>query len=137
MKSILSHSKTTQIPQQVLEQFQYESNSFKRRLAFMVEENIHLKNRLSEIVKVDFNKYLLEKLENFQNNFLTQDDRIALLRHDVTQLQKVLFSVNEILPKEIDNSVKTLRNNIATAEMQFRKLDLEFNSYITQNVVFG
>jgi len=119
-----------------LKQLQYKTDTWKRLLGFMLDENIHLKNRLSEVLKDKFNKNLLEDVENFQSSFIKEDELIGLLRHDVTELDKLLvmeiFEDGKII-KEIDRRMTKLRNNIINAERQFGKLKSEFNSYLSEN----
>lgn len=119
-----------------LKQLQYESDSWKRLLRFTMDENIHLKHRLSQVLKDKFDKNLLEEVESFQSNFLKEDDRICLLRNDVAELDKLLVREREDgkISTEIDRRLKNLRNNIIIAERQFGKLKLEFNNYLSENI---
>lgn len=125
------------MPELKLKQLQYESDTWKRLLGFMMDENIHLKNRLSEVLKDKFNKNLLVEIEGFQNNFIKEDELIGLLRNDVAGLDKLLereiFEDGKIV-NEIDRRLKNLRNNIVYAEKQFGKLKLEFNNYLSENI---
>jgi hypothetical protein len=125
------------MPDLKLKQLQYERDTWKRLLGFMMDETIHLKNRLSEILKYKFDKNLLEEAENFQSSFLKEDELISLLRNDVAELDKLLvrevFEDGKII-KEIERRLKRLRNNIITAERQLGKLKLEFNSYLSENM---
>ena len=131
------HLKLGDMPELKLKQLQYESDSWKRLLRFMMDENIHLKNRLSEVLKDQFDKNLLVEVEVFQNNFIKEDGLVALLRNDVAELDKLL--VREIcedgkIINEIDRRLNNLRNNIMNAELQFGKLKSEFNSYLLENM---
>jgi hypothetical protein len=125
------------MPELKLKQLQYESDTWKRLLGFMMDENIHLKNRLSEVLKDKFDKNLLIEIEGFQNNFIKEDELIGLLRNDVAGLDKLLereiFEDGKIV-NEIDKRLKNLRNNIVYAEKQFGKLKLEFNNYLSENI---
>ena len=62
-----------------LRQLKYESDTWKRLLGFVMEENIHLKNRLSEVLKANFDKNLLNDVENFYSEFIRADELIGLL----------------------------------------------------------
>jgi regulator of replication initiation timing len=125
------------MPELKLKQLQYETDTWKRLLGFMMEENIHLKNRLSEVLKDKFDKNLLERVEGFQSNFIREDEMISLLRNDVAELDKLL--VREIFEdgtiiKKVDSKLKHLRNNIKNAEKEFSRLKLEFNNYLSENI---
>ncbi|MEO8414231.1 MAG: hypothetical protein ABI472_11260 [Ginsengibacter sp.] len=120
-----------------LRQLQYESDTWKRLLGFMREENILLKNRLSEILKDRFDKNLLEEVEAFQSKFIKKDELLVLLRDDVAELDKLLVKdkVGELQNmKDIYNKLENLRNNIINTEMQFGNLKIAFNNYLAENI---
>ena len=125
------------MPELKIKQLQYESNTWKRLLGFMIDENVYLKNRVSEVLKNGFDKGLLEEMESFHSRFIKEDDLIGLLRNEVAELDKLL--VREIfedgqLVKEIDTKLKKLHKNIITAERQLNELKLEFNNYLSENI---
>jgi hypothetical protein len=125
------------MPELQLNQLQCESDTWKRLLVFMMDENIHLKNRISEILKNGFDKNLLEELEDFNSKFIKEDALIGLMRNEIAELDKLLarevFEDGNI-KKEIGVKLKTIRNNIQIAEIQFTKIKLEFNSYLSGNI---
>ncbi len=125
------------MPEIKLKQLQFENNTWKRLLCFMMDENIHMKNRIAEILKTAVEKNMLEEIENFQNSFIRQDDLIGLLRNDTFELDRLLvrekFEDGKI-KKMIDEQLKELRNNINIAEKQFSKLKSEFNNYLLENI---
>ena len=55
-----------------------------------MDENIQLKNRLSEVLRDRFDKNLLVEVEVFQNYFIKEDAPIAFLRNNVAELDKLL-----------------------------------------------
>lgn len=121
-----------------LTQLLHESDSWKRSLGFLADENIQLKDRLAQVIKYNFNKTLLEDLENFQTKFIQEDELIKLLRHDLVELDKLLirekFEDGEIM-YEINNKSGRLRNQIHHMEKQFGKLKFDFNDYILKHIV--
>ena len=125
--------KSRSLPDQLL----HENATWKRVLGFLTEENINLKNRLSEILqnKADCDKSFLEQVEYFQNSFLKQDEVLGFLRIEVGDQEKSLLPANfpgtaEQL-KEIQNKQKKLRQEFESAELLFNKLKFEFNSYLS------
>lgn len=124
------------IPVVKLEQLQFESDTWKRLLGCMVDENVRLKMRLSEVLKDKFNQNLLEDAENFQSRFLKEDELIALLRNDMAELEKVLKreTAEEAVIKEVYKKLKVIKENIKTAEKHLSTLQLEFNNYIAENI---
>jgi hypothetical protein len=130
--------KVTPVPGLKLKQLEYETETWKRLLGFMSDENIRLKNRLSEILSNHFNGSLLEEMENFQSNFLKEDQRIGLLKNEVAELDKLLLRENfedGNFIREADHKLKKLRNNIKHAEAQFTKLKMEFNNYLSEHII--
>ena len=129
--------KEVETPGLKLMQLRYESETWKRMLAFMKDENVHLKIRLSDVLKNNFDKQFLEKLENFQSSFVNEDDLISVLRNDVAGLDKLLvwesLEENDCM-RHIENKMASIRNNIDQAEKQFRGLKLEFISYLSKNM---
>jgi hypothetical protein len=125
------------MPELKFKQLQYEADTWKRLLGFLMEENIHLKNRLSEVLKTSFDEKLLEEAENFQSRFMREDSMISLLRNDVAEFDKLLLREvfeNGQIKKEAARKVKTMRKNIENAEAQFSKLKAEFNNYLSENI---
>lgn len=125
------------MPEMKLQQLKYESNTWKRLLGFMTEENVHLKNRLSQILKEKFNADLLEEAEVFQSNFVKEDELIGLLRNDIAELDKLLeremFEGGNTI-KEVKRKLQKIRSNMEIAEKQFGTLKSGFNSYFFENI---
>jgi predicted nucleic acid-binding Zn-ribbon protein len=125
------------MPDLKLKQLQYESDTWKRLLAFMMDENVHLKNRLSEVLKNGSDTTLLGEMENFQNNFVREDELIRLLRKDIAEVDKLLvrevFEDGKII-KHLNKKMKTLRSNITQVEKKFGQLKSYFHSYLSENI---
>lgn len=117
-------------------QLQYECAAWKRLLSFLLDENVHLKNRLSEILKDKFNNNLLEKVEEFLSRFVKEDELIGLLRNEVVELDKMVqqYHGQEKVYFDIERKLNNIRNNIISAEKQFGKLKSEFNDYLSENI---
>ncbi len=118
-----------------LRQFQYETDTWKRLIRFIMDENIQMKNRLSEILKNTINTSFLEEVESFQSCFIKEDELIGLLRSDITELDKLLATnifEDEETGKEVTRKLNRLRNNIVNVETQFNKLKMEFNCYLSE-----
>ena len=118
-------------------QLQHECNTLRRLLFFLKEENVALKNRLSQILKESFNKNLLEEAETFHSAFIKADERMYLLRNDLAGLDSLLekaFNGKNNVSVEIDIKLRELRHNITTAENQFIKMQSDFNSYFYEKI---
>lgn len=121
-----------------LKQFQYETGTWKRLIRFIMDENIQMKNRLSEILKNTINASFLEEVESFQSCFIKEDELIGLLRSDITDLDKLLATnifEDEETGKEVTRKLNRLRNNIVNVETQFNKLKMEFNCYLSEKTL--
>jgi tRNA A37 N6-isopentenylltransferase MiaA len=121
-----------------LKQLQYESNTWKRLLGFIMEENMHLKNRIAELLKDRFDSNLLEEVEDFQSRFVKEDELISLLRNDVAKVDRLLvreiFEDGKIIHK-VNTDLKKMRNDITMAEKEFCRLKSEFNNYLSENIL--
>jgi len=117
-------------------QLEYETDTWKRLLIFLMEENVQLKNLLTEILKEDAHNSRLQELEDFQNRFLKEDERIQLLRHEVAEFDRLLqreIAEDGQLKKTVDRKMHQLRNNISNAEQEFNRLQRAFSSYLSEN----
>ncbi len=117
-------------------QLQYETDTWKRLLIFLMEENVQLKNLLTEILKEDTHNNWLQELEDFQTRFIKEDERIQLLRHEVAEFDRLLqreIVEDGQLKKTVDRKMHQLRNNISNAEQEFNRLQRAFSSYLSEN----
>ncbi len=57
-----------------------------RMLEFLKQENIHLKQTLMEALRLSSSKMLLERAEALQQQFLQNDQALALMHHDLVML---------------------------------------------------
>ena len=120
-----------------LKQVRYEKEFWKRLMGFMTEENICLKNRLSDVLKDPFNYNLLEQLECFQTRFIKADNLMKLLRRELAELENLLATG---IPEDNNTFINmrtkliTLRNIVTNAEKEFIKLKLDFNIYLSENI---
>ena len=119
-----------------LKQLRHEINTWKRMLGFMQEENVHLKNRLSDVLKDRFNKNMLDGVEFFQTNFIKEDQVIGLLKSEVAEVENILkrdlVTEESIFPTS--KRMETVRNNIDAAEKDFTKINNDFNKYLSENI---
>jgi hypothetical protein len=116
-----------------LQQLQYESNTWKRLLAFMMEENVYLKNRLADVLKENFDKAMLEEMEYYQGRFVKEDESVSLLRNDIATLDKLLIKdmpADAGLLMRANKKMKEIRNNILLTEATFSKLKSDFNTFL-------
>jgi hypothetical protein len=116
-------------------QLQVEQDTWKQLLGYMMEENIHLKNRIIEILKYKPNRILLDDVENFQSHFIMEDEMISILRNDLANIEKLFVEAgdgNQKMVEQINDRLQRLRENIMLAEAQFNSLKIEFDRYLSQ-----
>lgn len=120
-----------------LKQFQSEADTWKRMLAFVMEENALLKFRLSEIMKEAPELLPLDDLEMFQSLFIEQDRFITFLRNELLEFDKLL--VRETfedgkLYRKLAAHQKSLRKTIRDAEKNFGKLKSDFHEFVIETL---
>ncbi|MFN8243678.1 MAG: hypothetical protein U0X40_06445 [Ferruginibacter sp.] len=116
-----------------IKQLQYESDTWKRLLGFIADENVHLKNRLASVLSESADDHLLYEAENFQNLFIREDERVGYLRNELAELDKMLTrDITEVLPylKNIEAKLNRIRHNIRNVETNFGRLKSAFNNYM-------
>ena len=119
-----------------IKQYQYECASSMRSLTFMMEENIQLKNRLSELLKGMVSTDLLNLAEGFQNKILAQENIISGLREDIRVFDRVIAregNVDGVRKERIVAGFENLRQKIADSEQKFNSIKSEFNKYCQEN----
>lgn len=120
-----------------IQQFIHENETWKRLLEFIQAETVFLKTRLAQITKEDVNNQLLEQSEYFQNEFITEDDLIGMLRQEVAELDNWLTREvfeDGVIIKEVIKRQKKIRKEMEIAEQKFNKLKFEFNNYLSENL---
>jgi hypothetical protein len=124
------------MPAPLISQLQSESATWKRLLSFLIDENIHLKNRMSEILKTDCDNNLLEKLEGFQTSFICTDALVELLRNDVMEFDNGLGlnQGDQHINRNIPGRLQRMRRNISLAERTFNQRQTAFYNYLTENI---
>jgi hypothetical protein len=117
----------------LLTQYRHESETWKRYLQFIQQENNHLKTRLSQVLQHDTDLDFLERAEIFQNKFLSEDETVHLLRQDVHEIEHLLLEeVKEgsTVTTEVQKKFRKLSRDMETVERQFHKLKSDFNSFV-------
>lgn len=102
----------------------------------MIDEGIHRKNRLVEILKRKPAKDLLAEAEKFQNHFLEQDHFIRLLRNKVAEFDRLLtreiFEDGKV-EEAMNLKHKSIETCFNTARAKQEELSRKFNDYLLKN----
>jgi len=119
-----------------LQQLRHESDSWKRLLAFMTDENIHLKTRIADMLKDNFDSGLLGAVETFHNHLLTEDEHIACLKKEIETydllLKKEIFE-NGLIVKQIRRQTKHIRHRMNALEQSVGGLKKTFITILNGN----
>ncbi|HRO46671.1 hypothetical protein [Agriterribacter sp.] len=120
------------IPEKDIRQFQTEIEAWKRLLNFRMEENILLKNTISDILKHSNDQNFLEEIEDFQTMFIKEDELIHSMRRELNDVEDLLY--NKIfedgkMKKLFDTKMENLSKDIANSTSRFRILKSAFNDF--------
>jgi uncharacterized protein (DUF342 family) len=110
-----------------LRQLQAETESWKQLLSSRTEENVLLKNSLADILKNNFNANSLEDIEDFQTQFIEQDEWIKSLKKDVIELDKIFQDGG--IEGSLEMTVEKFRRNLASSSKKFGYLKSAFNEF--------
>ena len=118
-------------------QFRHESDTWKRYLQFIQQENNHLKTRLSQVLQHDTDEQFLERAEYFQSKFIAEDDTVNMLRQDIHEFDNILSKeipedANTL--KDLQKKLKKMHKDMEIVERQFNKLKSDFNLYLTESL---
>ncbi len=129
-----SHTKQ-EMPDLRIKNLRIESNAWTRSLRYMSDENILMKNRLSEILQEDFDIDLLPQVENFHTLFLSCEEFMNVLRHSIAELEQLLAKNDAGLPlsEEINKMRSRVQYQMKTAELRFNALKTDFYDFFSAN----
>lgn len=120
-----------------ISQLQYESDSWKRTIEFIIQENAHAKNRLAEIIKNNPGEdAFLDLAEFYQNYFIQQETLASLLRNDIYSFDKVLQKQkieDEQLINEVLRNRKQLKSELDKLINEFNRSKKQFDNFVEAN----
>lgn len=114
-----------------LKQAHKETKQWKSVLGFLEQENIFQKNKLAEILKRfgAKNGNLLEIAEQYQSQFLQQDEALRFIWNDLAELERSIEEEslnNDNEAMKINNRKEKLRKEIDSLQMHFDQLKSHF-----------
>ena len=118
-------------------QYRHETDTWKRYLHFIQQENNYLKNRLSQVLQHDTDEQFLERAEYFQNKFVAEDDTVNMLRQDIQELDHLLTKESGedgSMLKNLQKKLKKMQKDMEIVERQFSKLKSDFNFYLAESL---
>jgi hypothetical protein len=112
------------------DQLKYECYSWERILTFYTLENIHQKNRLSEILKKKISADFLIEIEEYHSKFIRNDEFIYSFKHDLGILVRNINLAEENnleMNAIIDYQITDIRIHIAVFVQEFNSIQQQFN----------
>ena len=108
--------------------------SWKKILNILQQQTILQKNKLTEILKTNTEntKQITENAEQYQSRFLQQDEAIRLMANDFAEYRKLeeqSGSFDKEQLRKLNQARKKLEKETENLEMNFSKLQREFNNF--------
>jgi hypothetical protein len=111
-------------------QFEDVLESWKKLLNSRVEENVLRKNNISQILKNNHGEISIDEIEEFQNQFIIEDEWIHILKMHINDLEKLLhgrmFEEGKI-KESFDTKMRNLGFDIFNSTTRFRILQSAFD----------
>jgi hypothetical protein len=122
-----------------IKQLQHQSETWKRDLGFVVEENIALKNRLAEIIAGDqITPEFLERIEAYQNEFISKDEALRLIFSEIKEWDKFLVKERYLDGSEANGRLIIMQKSLSRAieffMNEFNRLKFDFNNYLSETL---
>ena len=122
-----------------IKQLQHQSETWKRDLGFVVEENVALKNRLAEIIANDeVTPEFLERIEAYQNEFISKDEVLRLIFSEIKEWDKLLVKERYLDGSQPNGKLiamqKKLSRAIESFMNEFSRLKFDFNNYMSETL---
>ena len=114
-----------------LKKLKKEIAGWKDMLYLRMEENILLKNTLAYVLRNNFNQDCLEEIEEFQNQFINEDEINEALKKEIIDLDNLFFKTfeDEKTRDLFIKKAKELRDGITQSERKFQSLVSSFGDF--------
>lgn len=115
-----------------VEQFQTKIEGWKQLLNSLMEENILMKNMLADILKNNYGQNSLEEVEDFQTQFIIEDEVILSLRKEINDWDNLPYSKvfkAEKMEKSFETNLDKLDKDITNSITRFRILKSSFDGF--------
>ncbi len=122
-----------------LDQLKFETDTWRRVLNFISDENAFLKSRFSSILKTDCDVRLMDDFESFQNQFVGVDAAILAYKKGLTELEKDCF--DDGLDAKMEwadrvNRVSKLKDSIVQLQKSVFLLIWDFHRFLDNDLLF-
>lgn len=114
----------------------FEHEAWGKQLAFYKDELKTYQNRLEDIVKTNNSKESMQQLEQFQNQFIRQNEVIDILAHDINSHEHVLIKNVKDNPVASDHRLfenhDEFRERMTTFTKIYNELKPDFMRYLVK-----
>jgi hypothetical protein len=122
-----------------IKQLQHQSETWKRDLGFVVEENIALKMRLAEIIADDtVTQEFLERIEAYQSEFIAKDEILRVMFSEIKEWDGLLVKEQYLDGMETNGKLITMHKRLSRAIesfiIEFSRLKFHFNNYLSETL---
>ena len=99
-----------------------------------MEENLVLKDMLADILKNNFDHSHLDQIEEFQNNFINEEQVTNHLRKAIVELQKQSSKITNHSMQEdgFDEKIKVFNEELKQSDFRFQSMVASFLSFRNQ-----
>ena len=99
-----------------------------------MEENLVLKDMLADILKNNFDNSRLDQIEEFQNNFINEEQLTNDLRKEIVELQKQSSKImDDSMQKEgFNEKMKKFNEELKQSDLRFQSMVSSFLSFRNQ-----
>lgn len=125
-------TRNQRIPIDWIKKWQAEIVAWKKMLSSRMEENVSIKNKISYILKHNYNQNCLDEIEEFQTMSIREDEITSILRSEVAELDNLLIrkKLEDIkFPKSLNETINHLRNDMVYSEERFASLTSAFSEF--------
>ena len=111
-----------------------EISAWRTRLYLRMEENLVLKDMLADILKNNFDHSHLDQIEEFQNNFINEEQVTNHLRKAIVELQKQSSKITNHSMQEdgFDEKIKVFNEELKQSDFRFQSMVASFLSFRNQ-----
>ncbi len=113
--------------------YKNECEMWNTTVEILQEENVGMKNKLSEILhRSNTTGQLLERAESFQSRFLEEDEALRQFRREVLAFLKETYGIGE--NGELSHGMDKMRFQLEILKEEFFQLKNDFDKFSSETV---
>jgi hypothetical protein len=108
--------------------YHQEASGWLKILDSLQQENVRLKNRIADVIRMDVDGNMLDQAELMLSSIINKEAVISLLRRDIVQHLK------DIQPGSAIQKHTNLKEDIGKMQQELQRLTVDLTSYIETSV---